>query len=136
MKTFTPTTVAAQAPSRSRREIAARIGMWTVSVLLSAQFAVGGVLKLSGDPSMVSMFDDIGAGQWLRVVIGVCEVAGAIGLLLRRWARPAVTGLILLMVGATVTNVVVLTISPVPPLIFGVLAAGVLVLRAREEAGR
>lgn len=135
MKTFTATPVATQA-LRSRREIAGRIGMWTVSVLLSAQFAAGGVLKLSGDPAMVSMFDDVGAGQWLRMLIGGCEVAGAIGLLFHRWARSAGAGLVLLMIGATVTNVVVLAISPAPPLIFGVLAAAVLALRAREEAGR
>ena len=44
-----------------------------------------GIVKLTGDPSMITMFDSIGAGQGLRYVVGTLEVAGAIGLLSPRW---------------------------------------------------
>ena len=121
---------------RSRRARAANVGLWTVRAMLSAQFAVGGVLKLTGEASMVTMFDDIGAGAGLRVLVGVCEVAGAIGLLVPRVARAAAAALVLLMIGAVVTNVVALQISPVPPLVLGTLAALVTVALTRKENGR
>jgi putative oxidoreductase len=135
MTTFTA--AHASTPVRcSRRARAAHVGVWTVRVLLSAQFLVGGVLKLTASPAMVAMFDDIGAGQGLRLLVGACEVVGAIGLLVPRLARLAATGLVLLMVGAVVTNVVVLQISPALPLVFGVLAAVVAVAHTQKGSGR
>jgi hypothetical protein len=62
-------------------------------------------------------------------------VAGAVGLLVPRLVRPAATGLVLLMVGAVITNVAILQISPVLPLVFGVLA-GVVVASSRKGNAR
>ena len=135
MTTFT----AAPAPTTVRRAGSARvarIGRWAARLALSAQLVVGGVLKLTASPAMVAMFDDIGAGQGLRLFIGLCEVAGAIGLLVPRLHRLAAIGLVLLMVGAAVTNVVVLQISPAIPLVLLVLAAIVAVTRTRKDRGR
>ena len=81
---------------------------------------------------MVAMFDDIGHGQGLRLLVGVCELAGGIGLLIPRLARLAAVGLVLLMVGAVVTNIFALQISPVLPLMLGVLAAVVAVVGNRK----
>lgn len=64
MTTFT----AAPAPTPVRRAgwaRTARIGLWATRIALSAQFVVGGVLKLSADPAMVAMFEDIGARHGL-----------------------------------------------------------------------
>ena len=135
MSTLTASPVTAPA-RRSRRARAARIGLGAVRVLLSAQFAAGGVLKLIANPQMVTMFDDIGAGQGLRLLVGVCEVAGAIGLLVPRLVRLAAIGLAALMVGAAVTNVVALHTSPVLPLLLLALALLVAVTRTRTESGR
>ncbi|WP_020575379.1 DoxX family protein [Actinopolymorpha alba] len=99
------------------------ITLWVGQVLLASQFAMAGIFKLSGDPTMVAMFDDIGAGQWLRYVVGALEVAGALGLLIPRLYGLAALGLAALMVGATVTNVFVLDASPWLALGFLVLAA-------------
>ena len=111
---------------------AARVGRWAARLALAAQFVVGGVLKLTADPTMVAMFDQIGAGQGLRLFIGACEVAGAIGLLVRL----AATGLVLLMIGAAVTNVVGLQISPAVPLVLLALATVVAVVPSRKGSGR
>ena len=46
-------------------------------------------MKLSGSPVMVDLFAESGAGQWLRYVVGVFELADAIGLLVPRWCGPA-----------------------------------------------
>jgi DoxX-like family len=36
--------------------------------------------KLAGVPFMVELFDQIGIGQWFRLVTGVVEITGAIAL--------------------------------------------------------
>jgi len=126
MSTTTAPRIAAPTTPRRGRRIAA----WAVQVLLAGQFAAGGALKVTGDPAMVDMFEQIGAGQWLLVVIGALEIAAALGLLIPRLVRPAATGLVALMVGATVPNVAVLHTSPALPLTFGVLAGIVLALRS------
>ncbi len=112
-------------PARRLRKIA--VGL--VQVALGVQFIAGGATKLLGDAQMVTMFDDIGAGQWFRLLIGLFELAGGIGLLIPRLAGRAATGLVALMAGAVVTNVAVLAISPILPLAFGVLAAVVALTR-------
>jgi putative oxidoreductase len=135
MTTFTAT-LASTSVRRAGWARAARIGLLAARIALSAQFVVGGVLKLTTDPAMVAMFDEIGAGQGLRLFVGVCEVAGAIGLLVPRLARLAATGLVLLMVGATITNVVALQISPAVPLVLMILAAVVAVTRSTKGDAR
>ena len=77
------------------------------------------------------------------MLVGVLEIAGALGLMLPlaagrrgRMARPlgglAAFGLVLLLIGAAVTNVAVLGTSPVLPLILLALAAAVVTIRRRE----
>ncbi len=132
MTTFTAAP-AATSVRHSGRVRAARIGRWAVRVLLAAQFVAGGVFKLTGDPTMVAMFDDIGAGQGLRLLVGACELAGGIGVLLPRISRLAAAGLVGLMIGAAVTNVVALQISPVVPLVLLGLALLVAATRTRKE---
>jgi putative oxidoreductase len=119
-------TLSAAAPT-TRSRPAARRGkaavVWAVQVLLAVQFAAGGLLKVAGDDVMVALFTDIGAGQWLRYLVGALELAGALGLLVPRLAGPAALGIVGLMAGATVTNVVILGISPAVPLVFLLLGA-------------
>ena len=67
---------------------------WVLQVGLAFFIGSAGLIKLAGDAAMVTMFADIGAGQWLRSAVGALEVAGAIGLLIPRlralapWASP------------------------------------------------
>lgn len=109
--------------------------LWGARVVLALVFLGAGAAKLGGDPAMVTMFEDVGAGQWLRYLVGGVELAGAVGVLVPRLAVHAAAGLALLMVGATATNVVVLASSPVLTLVLGAVAAGVaVVLRRRVGA--
>ncbi|MEU5948506.1 DoxX family protein [Micromonospora sp. NPDC047465] len=107
------------------------IARWVVQVFLAVQFVSGGVLKLIGDARMVDLFTDIGAGQWLRYLVGVCEVAGALSLLVPRLAALAALGLTGLMAGAVVTNVLI-GANPVVPAAFLLLAAVVAVSRRAQ----
>jgi uncharacterized membrane protein YphA (DoxX/SURF4 family) len=99
--------------------------LWVAQVVMAAMFVSAGLQKLSGSQLMVDMFANVGAGQWLRYVVGALEVAGAIGLLVPRLCGLAATGLVALMVGATITNVAVLGTSPAIPLSY-LLVAGAI----------
>ncbi|MER6948296.1 DoxX family protein [Nonomuraea sp. NPDC000554] len=124
----TTTTPSTRTTARTRSRIRTALS-WVVQLGLALQFASGGLLKLFGDAQMTAMFDEIGVGQWLRIVVGCLELAGAAGLLVPQLARAAAVGLVALMIGATVTNVAALGTSPALPLVFLLLAAAVAVLR-------
>jgi uncharacterized membrane protein len=109
-------------PSRAR---ARTVGLWVLQALLASQFVGAGLVKVTGDPAMVDMFAEIGAGQWLRYVVGTLELAGAIGLLVPRLCGLAALGLVMLMIGAVVTNVGILSESPLLPLGFLLVAAAI-----------
>jgi uncharacterized membrane protein YphA (DoxX/SURF4 family) len=103
--------------------------LWVVQVLLAAQFVMAALPKLTGNPALVDMFAEIGAGQWLRYLVGTLELAGAIGLLVPRLCRLAALGLVALMVGATITNLFVLGASPALPLAYLAVAGAVVWFR-------
>jgi uncharacterized membrane protein YphA (DoxX/SURF4 family) len=109
-------------PGTSAGRRAGTIALWAGQAVLAAVFAGAGLAKLAGDPAMVEMFADVGIGQWLRILVGTCEVAGAVEVLVPRLAVAAASGLALLMVGATVTNLAVLQASPLPSAALLVLA--------------
>lgn len=83
--------------------------LWVVQVLLAAFFLLAAAgPKLLGEQLAVEMFTQIGAGQWFRYLVGSLELAGAIGLLIPRLAGLAALGLAGLMVGALLTQLLVL----------------------------
>lgn len=86
--------------------------------------------KLQGAEIMVDLFDDIGAGQWLRILVGVLEVAGAIGLLIPALTGLAALGLVGLMARATITNVFVIDTNPVIPIVL--LAVATVIVWGRK----
>jgi uncharacterized membrane protein YphA (DoxX/SURF4 family) len=99
-------------PDTSTRSTPVRVLTWLLRIALAALFLGAGLSKIGGDPAMVDMFATIGAGQWLRYFVGLCEVAGAIGVLIPRLSVLAAGGFALLMTGATIANVTVLDSSP------------------------
>jgi putative oxidoreductase len=88
--------------------------LWALQIVVGLDFLVGAFMKLSSMPHMIVLFDDIGAGQWLRYFVGCCELAGGIGLLIKPIAGLAALGLAALMVGALYTNVVLIDESLAP----------------------
>ena len=108
------------------------------------EFAMAGSGKVFGDPAMVEMFATIGIGQWFRYVVGALEIAGAVGVLVSRLSGLAALGLLCLMAGAILTNVLVLGTSPLLPIVLMLLSALVAwgrwprtrTLFTKSEAGR
>ena len=82
--------------------------LWAAQIALAALFMVTAVPKLAGAHSAVAMFTRIGAGQWLRYLVGIAELAGAVGLLIPGLAGLAAIGLAADMAGATIINITVL----------------------------
>ncbi|MFI7577891.1 DoxX family protein [Micromonospora sp. NPDC049497] len=108
---------------------------WIPQVVLALVMLAAGAAKLGGEPAMVDMFDDIGAGRWFRYLVGALEVAGAVGLLVPRMARYAALGLTLLLTGAVITNLAVLRTSPWSALALLALAAGTAALLRVDHDG-
>ncbi|SDF38571.1 DoxX family protein [Pseudonocardia oroxyli] len=115
------------------RRSPARIALYTLQVVLGLFLAVGsGLPKLFGEATAVQIFDQIGAGQWLRYLVGICEVAGGIGLLVPVVAGLAAACFVALMVGATVVQLTVVHAYWYTPVIIGVLMAVVAWARRAE----
>lgn len=108
--TSTATTSSDRQASRTRRGKHSRTStlLWSAQILLAAVFVFAAAPKLAGQHAAVVMFGQIGAGQWLRYLVGIAELAGGIGLLIPRLAGLAAAGLAADMAGASIINVAVL----------------------------
>lgn len=102
---------------------------WTLQVALAAVFVFTASRKFMGHPVPVATVEALGTGQWLRIAIGVAELAGAIGLLVPRLAGLAASCLALLMLGAVGTHLLVVGGSAVPALVLLAASAAVASLR-------
>jgi putative oxidoreductase len=109
-----------------------RIGAWTLQGILAAAFVAAGSAKLAGVPYMVDLFNQIGLGQWFRVVTGIVEVTGAIALVFPGLASIGALWLGGTMVFAVATHLFILHTSPVPAIVLGLLNALVVYLRRDE----
>lgn len=117
----------------SRRQTMANrnAALWVVQGLLAAVFLMAGGMKLLMPPE--AMAGPIPLPTMFIRFIGVCEVLGAIGLILP-WLlkiRPILTpvaasGLVIIMTGATVLSAIFMSVpAGIAPLVIGVLAATV-----------
>ena len=107
---------------------------WALQILLALAFLAAGLFKLIGAASMVQIFDQIGIGQWFRIVTALVEVVGAVGLLVPGFAGVAGLWLGFEMICAIVTHVTVLHTNPAPAIFLLVLSAVVAYLR-RQQIG-
>jgi uncharacterized membrane protein YphA (DoxX/SURF4 family) len=81
------------------------IVVWTLSVLLAGVFLIAGVPKLIGTGTIWLQAAAMrGFPEWLRVVVGIAEVAGAVALLIPRVSVYGAVSLALLMIPATITQ--------------------------------
>jgi uncharacterized membrane protein YphA (DoxX/SURF4 family) len=114
-----------------------RILLWAVQGLLAATFLMAGSMKLLLPVEELTQELDF-PGPFLRF-IGVCEVLGALGLILPGLARIrtgltplAAAGLVVIMIGATVTTLAIGGgAEALMPFVVGGLAAVVVYGRTR-----
>ena len=113
---------------------AAHRALWVLQILLGLFFVIASAApKFVGEATAVQTFTEIGAGQWFRYVVGALELAGGIGLLTRRFSGPAALGLVLVMIGAALTQAFVLDggLLVLTPIVLGVLAT--VIAHGRRE---
>lgn len=113
-------------PSRGRV-----VGAWIFQGLLAAAFLAAGGAKLAGVPMMVQIFDQIGMGQWFRIVTGLVEVIGAVALVVPGFAALGAAWLGATMFVAVLTHLFILHSSAMPALIL--LTLNVLVVWLRRD---
>ncbi|MGH3377527.1 MAG: DoxX family protein [Actinoallomurus sp.] len=128
------TTLAAPATTNRRRAV--NRTLWTVQILLAAFLLIASAApKFAGQRDAVDTFTRIGWGQWFRYFTGTCEAAGAIGLVVPRLATPAAIGLVGLMIGAALTQLLVLDpVWALMPVAYGVLFAIIAWYRRPQAA--
>lgn len=125
--------------TRSRR---ANATLWTIQGLLAALFLFAGGMKLVMPIAVLAQQSQL-PGAFMKF-IGVCEVLGALGLIvpaltkIREELTPlAAAGLVIIMIGATsVTLLQGLGAAAVVPAVVGVLAATVARGRTRPVVVR
>jgi putative oxidoreductase len=88
-----------------RARSADTIVVWILSVILAAVFATTGVAKLIGtEPIGLQAASMQGFPQWIRMVVGLVEIGGAVMLLIPAIAAIGAALLALLMIPATITQ--------------------------------
>ncbi|MGJ8662861.1 MAG: DoxX family protein [Marinicella sp.] len=79
------------------------ISIWVISALIAALFLLSGIPKLF-DPGWVRRFAQWGYSENFLYLIALLETAGAIGILMPKYAFYAAIGLVIIMLGAMYTH--------------------------------
>jgi uncharacterized membrane protein YphA (DoxX/SURF4 family) len=118
------------------------IVLWIIQILLALLFLFAGITKLVPIISMPPPPPNAWMPpMWFLKFIGVCEVLGALGLVLPGLFRRqqyltalAATGLTILMIGAVVITVMTMGVAAsLTPLIVGILCAFVAYGRSKRS---
>lgn len=110
------------------------ITLWILRLLVGLAFLAAGSSKLAGAAPMVAVFAKIGFGQWFRILTGLLEVAGAVGLFLPRWTVSAAALLAAVMVGAIGFHLTILGGNPAAPILLLILAALIIWLHRSKRS--
>ncbi|MDT7625500.1 MAG: putative oxidoreductase [Pseudonocardiales bacterium] len=110
------------------------VTLWVLQVLVAAMFLLAGYLKLASSPDMVALFAGIGIGQWFRYLTGTLEILGALALFIPRLRALGALGLAGVMIGALITDLFIVHISPLSALINLVVVVVIAWGRRRELA--
>lgn len=113
--------------------------LWTIQALLAAVFLFAGVMKFILPIADMTKQMPL-PGAFIRF-IGVCEIAGALGLILpgllgiRTELTPlAARGLVIIMSGATALSLLGSLAASLLPIVIGILAGVVAYARGRSGA--
>jgi uncharacterized membrane protein len=116
------------------RAIAPRIVLLLLRIVMAGVLLVAGGAKMVGVGWMVAVFHAIGLGQWLRYVVGIFEIVGGLALLVPTLAGAAALALVAMMLGAVLTEIVIVRRPPIAAL--AALAALMLIAWGHREDTR
>jgi uncharacterized membrane protein YphA (DoxX/SURF4 family) len=112
----------------------ASVAIWILIVLTAFAFAAAGILKLVGDPMFSDSFGKMGLPGAFGYFIGCCEIAGAVGLFIRRLATLAAAGLAIIMLGAIGYNLGYEPLADVIPAAILFIFSLIIVAARRSES--
>jgi uncharacterized membrane protein YphA (DoxX/SURF4 family) len=109
----------------------ANVALWTAQASLALLFLFAGSMKLMVSADQMAAQMDVDLPMWFMRFIGVCECAGALGLILPGVSRIrtgftslAACGLVVIMVGATTLTAIAGPVAAAScPLLVGLAAA-------------
>jgi putative oxidoreductase len=111
--------------------MAVKILSWVLALL----FLVAGVPKIIGASQVAAGFEHMGYSPAFRILIGVLETIGGLGLLVAAVAPYAIL-LLLVIMGGALWTVLSIGDSALPPLITGALLVVLGILRLRPPTSR
>ena len=106
-----------------------KISIWFLRILLGVLFISTSLMKLSGQPMMLHEFDQIGLGQWFRILTGAMELAGGIAVLVPAVSRYGAIALLGVDVGAFTAQITVLHQDWIHTIVIGIMLATVIFLQ-------
>ena len=110
----------------------AKIALWLLIGLTAFAFSAAGFLKLFGDEMYSDSFNAMGLPDAFGDVIGCCEIAGAIGLFIRRLSAVA-AGLASIMVGAVGYHLHYESLAEAVPAIILLVFSVIIVFARRRD---
>lgn len=103
--------------------------IWAAMAIVTLVMLMGGVMKLTGNEMATASFAVLGLPAWFATFIGVCEIAGAVGIWLRRTSMLAAIGIAIIMVGAVYYHVVHTPVSEGIPAMVVLACCGLIISR-------
>jgi uncharacterized membrane protein YphA (DoxX/SURF4 family) len=117
--------------------IVQKIVTWVLSGLLALAFCGAGLSKLTGQAMMVHEFSLFGFPLWFMYLTGVIEIAGAVLVLVPRFAYVGAAALVCVMAGAVFSHLTHGQAGMIGvPLVLLILAAVVGTLRGWGQVSR
>ena len=116
--------------------LAKSIGLWILTIGTGVIMMLAGSGKLTGGAPWPALFQGWGYPTWLRIVTGVAQVAGGFALFVPRVAAYGAGVLVLVMIGAMVTEIVrEPEFGPLMPAAFGLASLLIFLGRRRTAVG-
>ncbi|MEW1734639.1 DoxX family protein [Nocardia beijingensis] len=119
-----PTATATARPGKVRNRV-----LWGLQIFLGLFFILASglpkVLDMVPEENMAAMREAGIGSPWFMYFVGACEIAGGVGLLVRRLSGPAAVGLSILTFLAAATNVFLTDMpayAPFPLVLSGIFA--------------
>lgn len=110
------------------------IGIWILILVLAVPMAAAGAAKLASVEALHQSFALLGLPSWFGYFIGLCELLGAIGLLIPRLSSLAASGILIIMIGAMYFHINHPPLEQiVPAIVFAVLAISIAVIRKKDS---
>lgn len=106
-----------------------KIVIYVAMAIVSLVMLAGGSMKLMGNEMVLSSFATLGLPAWFGTFIGACEVAGAIGIWLRRTSLLAAIGIAIIMLGAIYYHVMHTPIAEGIPALVVLACCGLIISR-------